>query len=400
MPPSDKKKKSVRPAKSAARPKSRATAAKSKSAPGQHPLLRPHLLDLAPYPPGKPIEEVQREYGLTNVVKLASNENPLGPSPLAVAEMKRLAGEMHLYPDGGGYYLKRKLAAALGVSPEEIILGNGSDEITIFLALAYLREGRNIVTSNYAFIRYLMAARLVNADVRLTIMKDFRHDIDATIDAVNESTALVFLDNPCNPTGAMINKRELGRLLRAVPASTLVVIDEAYFEFASSDKDYPDTLALRRKHPNLIITRTFSKAYGLAGLRIGYGVAPAEVIRDLDRVRPPFNANRLAQAAAAAALDDEAHLSRSREVNERGRSYLTDYFSHSGLAVVPSHANFILVDVSSRWPSGQWVYEELLKRGVIVRPMGGYGLKNHIRISIGRARENAALLNALKELEG
>lgn len=374
------------------------------------PLLR-HLLSLQAYPPGKPIEEVQRETGLADVVKLASNENPLGPSPKAVAAMQAAAGEMNLYPDGGGFYLKRKLAAALtdalaartaspsaGVAPEEIVLGNGSDEITLFLALCYLEAGRSIVTSQYAFVRYRMAAQLAGAETKLVPMPDFRHDAAALAAAVDETTQLIFIDNPCNPTGAMMNAEELKSLLEAVPPRVLVVVDEAYYEFASDDEAYPDTLALREEFPNLIVTRTFSKAYGLAGLRIGYGIARPEVVRDLDRVRPPFNTNRMAQAAALAALDDTAHLERSLANNKKGMSYLADEFDSLGLTVVPSWGNFYLVDFSSTGQSGAAIAEALMARGIIIRPMAGYGLTSHARISIGTAEENERLIAELGEV--
>ena len=245
-----------------------------------------------------------------------------------------------------------------------------------------------------------MAARLVNAGVKLVAMPDFRHDTKALAAAGKpQYLAAVFVDNPGNPTGTMITKRELGALLRAVPGRVPVIVDEAYYEYACGDTDYPDTLKLRRSHPNLIITRTFSKAYGLAGLRIGYGIASPEIIRDLDRVRPPFNTNRMAQIAAAAALDDEVHLRRSRETNAKGLAYLQAQLEKLGLRCVPSFANFVLVDVSGRFESGGYVYEELLRRGVIVRPMTGYGLPGFVRISIGRSSENRALIKALKDIK-
>jgi len=368
---------------------------KSKSTSSSTPL-HSHLSALAPYPPGKPIEEVQREYGLKHVVKLASNENPLGPSPRALRAMAAAAGEMNLYPDGAGHYLKLALAKKLGVTPEEIVLGNGSDEITLFLALAYLGPGRSLVTSNYAFVRYVMAAQLVNAEPRIVPMKNFRHDPRALAAAVTKSTALVCVDNPCNPTGTILKKAELAKLLRAIPAHVPVLVDEAYYEFACGDPEYPDTLALRKRHPNLIITRTFSKAYGLAGLRIGYGIARPEIVRDLERVRPPFNTSRMAQAAALAALGDAPHLNRSVKVNDQGKQYLLKQLARLGIPCVPTHANFILADFSGRCESGAALYEQLLRRGVIVRPMGGYGLANHLRISIGTAEENSALLTALQ----
>lgn len=363
--------------------------------------LHPHLEALAPYPPGKPIEEAQREYGLDHFIKLASNENPLGPSPKALKAMATVAGEMNLYPDGAGFYLKRELAAKLGVTPEEIVLGAGSDEITVFLALCYLGPGVNIVTSECAFVRYRMAAQMMGAETKLVPMRDLAHDAKALAAAVDKNTRIVFIDNPCNPTGAMTPDAELGRgLIHSVPPETLIVIDEAYYEYAVADPAYPDTMKFRKKHPNVIITRTFSKAYGLAGLRVGYGIARPEIVRDLERVRPPFNVNRMAQAAAVAALGDARHVERAVKLNEKGRAWLTRGMEKLGARVYPSWANFLLVDFAALGVAGGVVYEELMRRGVIVRPMGGYGLRNMVRISIGLMEENQILVAALKEILG
>lgn len=374
-----------------------ADAASREPAPYQTPL-HPHLLSLEPYPPGKPIEEVQREYGLEEVIKLASNENPLGPSPKAQKAMAHAAAEMNLYPDGAGFYLKRALARKLGVTPREIVLGNGSDEITLFLALAYLGPRFSAVTSDLAFVRYRMAAQLVGAEATIVPMKRFRHDPAALAAAVQPSTRLIFIDNPCNPTGTIVNKSELARLLREIPERVLVVLDEAYHEYARHDPQYPDTLALRKKHPNLIVKRTFSKAYGLAGLRIGYGIAHPAVIEDLERVRPPFNANRMAQAAALAALEDTAWLGRVVRTNDEGKEQLAKLFKDVGLKAVPTWANFFLVDLSKTEFAGMELYQALLEEGIIVRPMGGYGLERFVRISIGTRAENNKLAQVLTDL--
>ena len=361
------------------------------------PLHR-HLKTMAPYPPGRPIEDIQREYGLDDVVKLASNENPLGPSPHAVKAMQVTSAEMNLYPDGDGYRLKQALAKNLGVGPEEIVLGAGSDEITTLLAQCYLGPGRSIVTSKYSFIRYAMAARVMDAPIRLAPMKRFRHDSSALAGAVGRSTKLLFIDNPCNPTGAMMTRRELTRLLNSVPERVLVVVDEAYYEYARSDPNYPDTLDLWRRFPNLIITRTFSKAYGLAGLRIGYGIARPEIVNDLNRVRSPFNTNRMAQAAAVAALDDRVHLRRSIATNDKGKIYLEGELKALELRCVRTWANFILTDFTPRGRTGSEIYEALLRRGIIVRPMAGYGLNGCARISIGTPAGNRKLIRALKSV--
>lgn len=360
-------------------------------------LLR-HLESLAPYPPGKPIEEVQREYGLTEVVKLASNENPVGPSPRALDAIREVAAEVNLYPDGGGYYLKQALAKKLNVEPEELVLGNGSDEITLFLALCYLEPGCNIVTSDLAFVRYRMAAQIKNTETILVPMKHFAHDTVSIAKAVNLQTRLVFLDNPCNPTGAMVSAQELKQLLDCIPDDVLVVADEAYYEYAQHDSAYPDTLTLRKTYPNLIVTRTFSKAYGLAGLRIGYGIARPDIIRDLDRVRPPFNTNRVAQAAAIAALGDTDHLKQSVATNEKGRKHLVPALEKLGVRCQPTWGNFVLADIEATGWTGVDLNEALLTKGVIVRPMGGYGLPHHLRISFGLPEEHERLIEALTDI--
>ncbi len=364
---------------------------------GVTPRLNPHLRKLQPYPPGKPIEEVQREYGLDDVIKLASNENPFGPSPSAVGIMASSAADMHVYPDGSGYFLKQDIANRLGVGVDELILGNGSDDITTFLSQCYLSRRKGLVTSNYAFVRYRMAAMAMNAPLTLVPMKNMRHDLSSMVEVVDRSTAMICLDVPCNPTGTIVTRGRLVAFLKRVPEEVLVLLDQAYFEYAGSDRKYPDGLELRKQHPNLVVTRTFSKAYGLAGLRIGYAVANPDLISDLDRVRPPFNTNRMAQMAARAALDDRAYLGRCIKANRRGMEQLGKGFTRLGLKYWPSHANFILVDVGRSCVD---VGEALLCMGVVTRPMAGLGLKNCLRISIGRAAENRRCLTALQELLG
>jgi len=361
------------------------------------PTLNPHLGSIQPYPPGKPIEEVQREYGLQSVIKMASNENPLGPSPRALKAMAKAAREVNLYPDGAGFYLKAALAAKLGVAAEEIVLGNGSDEITGFLAQCYLGPGRELVTSDYAFLRYAMAAQLVDAQATLVPMRAMRHDLKAIGAAISPATTMLCLDIPCNPTGSSLGRRELATFLKKIPPAVIVVLDQAYFEYAQADPEYPDGLAMRRHHPNMVVTRTFSKAYGLAGLRIGYAVMPARMARDLDRVRPPFNTNRLAQAAALAALDDTAHLRRSIRVNAAGLTQLESGLRKLGVKTWPSRANFLLADLRC---DARRAFEELLKLGVVTRPMSGYGLTSSLRISIGAAAENRRCLAALARVLG
>lgn len=360
------------------------------------PQVNRHLKRLQPYPPGKPIEEVQRAYGLDSVIKLASNENPLGPSPRALKAMTEVASEMHLYPDGAGYYLKEALAEWLGVKTDCLILGNGSDEILSLLGHAYLSRKRGIVTSEFSFVRYRMVAEEAGSPCTLVPMTGMSHDADALAAAVGPETAMVCLDVPGNPTGTLMPKRDLLRLLRAIPKETIVLLDQAYFEYACDDPRFADGLKLRREFPNVVVTRTFSKAFGLAGLRIGFMVARPEIINDLERVRPPFNANRMAQSAALAALGDKAFLRRSVQVNVKGKKKLEDGLTKLGCCFWHSATNFLLVDLGR--PAGP-VFQALLEKGVVVRPMPPSMNDGRVlRISIGTPAENTRCLKALREV--
>lgn len=358
-------------------------------------LYREELQPLVPYPPGMPIEEVQRQYGLTEVVKLASNENPCGPSPRAVEALKAEAPELHRYPESACYYLRSELAGRLGVPPEHLIFGAGSDEIVALMALAYLRPGDNIVTSDHAFIRYEMGATMMGAATRKVQRKDWRADVDALLAAVDSSTRFVFIANPDNPLGTGISAAEVERLLNGLPASVVLVLDEAYFEYACDTPDYPNSMGLAQRFPNLVVTRTFSKAYGLAGLRIGYAIAQPDFWDPVERVRPPFNVSRAAQAAALAALSDTEHLRKSRETNRQGMAVLQEKLAAMGLDTVPSAGNFLLVEFGAAAPQ---VFDALLRRGVIVRPVGIYQLPNHLRISIGLPGENQVFVRALEQV--
>jgi histidinol-phosphate aminotransferase len=309
--------------------------------------------------------------------------------------MHEAAGEMNLYPDGAGYYLKNALSERLGVKPEEIVLGNGSDELMALLAQAYLNPKRELITSAYSFVRYPMVAGLVGAKATLVPMKDMCHDLEGLAAAVTPATALICLDLPGNPTGTIVSKRALVKFLKSIPPEVMVVLDQAYFEFAEGDPNFPDGFTLRRQFPNLIVMRTFSKAYGLAGLRIGYAVARPEIIDGIERVRPPFNANRMVQAAALAALDDKAHLRKAVQNNTRGLELFQKGFKALGLKSWPSWANFILVDIGR---DCRQAFTELLKLGVVTRPMAGYGLTTFLRISIGTPAENRRCLAALKQV--
>lgn len=356
------------------------------------PRPRRHIPAITPYPPGKPIEEVQREYGLDSVVKLASNENPLGPSPRAIDAMARVAREMNLYPDGYGYLLKKALARKFRMPMDAIVLGNGSDEISDMIASAYLSPTNNVVISEHDFISYKLAAMMAGCRFKEVPLKNWRVDLKAMLKAIDSSTKLVCIANPTNPVGGMVTRKEFEPFLKKVPPRVLILLDEAYAEYVTT-RAYPNGLRYIRDHPNLIVTRTFSKAYGLAGLRIGYGFAHPEIVRNFDRVRPPFNTTRIAQAAALAALGDATHVRRTRETNRRGMKTIESGLRKLGLEWVPSRANFILFDTQRPAVA---VAESLLRQGVIARPVGLYGLPTHLRVTVGLAGENRRFLRALR----
>lgn len=356
-------------------------------------LATPGVQGLSPYQPGKPIEELEREYGVTNAVKLASNENPLGPSPLAVSAARAALSDIHRYPDGNGFALKNALAHWHGVTPESITLGNGSNDILEQLARAFVQPENEVVFSDHAFAVYPIVTRAVGARPSVANTRNWGHDLDAMQAAVNSRTRLVFIANPNNPTGTWVKAKELEAFIRAMPAHVLVAVDEAYFQYVS-EPDYPDTIAWVAKYPNLITTRTFSKAYGLAGLRVGYGVSSPEIADILNRVRQPFNVNSLALAAATAALGDEVHVARTVQLNREGMRQLTGAFTELGLKHIPSVGNFVCVDCGR--PAAP-LYERLLRAGVIVRPVANYGMPNHLRITVGLPEENQRFIVALKQ---
>lgn len=355
--------------------------------------LNPSLKTLPTYQPGRPIEEVARELGLPadSIIKVASNENPFGPSPLAIAAMQKAVANVHLYPDGNAFYLKQKLAAKLGVETSNLVLGNGSNEIIEFIGHALLGPDTDIVVSQYCFAIYPIVAKMFGATVTTVPAKSFGHDLSAMLTAITTKTRAVFIANPNNPTGTLASREELVDFVNRVPDDVLLVMDEAYIEFLEDPVDFIPLIRLGARK-NLILMRTFSKIYGLAGLRIGYGIASAELISALEKIRQPFNANLISQSAALAALDDDAHVRQTRENNFRGLNFFTGAFRKLGLEYVPSYANFILVRVGE----GQQVFEAMQKLGVITRPMGGYQLPEWIRISIGTAQENQRCLEALK----
>jgi histidinol-phosphate aminotransferase len=353
------------------------------------------LQTLPVYQPGRPIEEVARELGLDpdSIIKLASNENPLGPSRLAVAAMRKAAGTVNLYPDGNAFYLKRKLAAKLGVAPENLVLGNGSNEVLEMLGHMLLSPEAEAVVSQYCFAVYPIVTALFGAQLKVVPAKDYGHDLDAMLAAISPRTRIVFVANPNNPTGTTVAPADLEKFVGAVPPEVVVALDEAYIEFLEEPLDLVSKIREGRL-PNVILMRTFSKIYGLAGLRLGYGIANPEFIAQLEKIRQPFNINLLAQAGAIAALDDTAHAEKTRQVNKRGLKLYSRQFRKMGLEYVPSEANFILVRVGD----GQRTFNELQKLGVITRPMGGYQLPEWIRISIGTPKENKRCLEALQSV--
>src|SRR5437870_3140052 len=355
-------------------------------------LVPPWIRTLAPYAPGKPIEELERELGIRDSIKLASNENPLGPSPKALAAITAALGDLHRYPDGSAFYLKRRLAERLGVSEAEVIVGNGSNEIIELAVRTFLRPGDEAVMADQAFVVYRLVVQSAGGSSRMVPLRDFTHDLEAIAAAVTPRTRLVFLGNPNNPTGTIFRRAAWSAFLGRLPEHLLVVADDAYAEYVE-DPEYPDTIRERGDGRVAVLSlRTFSKLYGLAGLRVGYGVASGPVIDALDRIRQPFNVNALALAGALAALDDEEHVRRTLAANRAGMAFLVDAFRALGLAHVPSAANFVLVRVGD----GARVYEALLRRGVIVRPMAVYGFPEHVRVTVGTEAENARFVAALR----
>jgi len=359
-------------------------------------LVPEWIRTLAPYSPGMPIEELERELGIRDSIKLASNENPLGPSPRALEAIRAALADLHRYPDGSAFYLKRRLAARLGVAVEELVVGNGSNEIIELVVRAFLRPGDEAVMADQAFVIYRLVVQAAGGTPRLVPLRDFTHDLDAIAAAIGPRTRLVFLANPNNPTGTIFRRGAWETFLRRVPPHVVVVADDAYAEYVE-DREYPDTIRSRGDGSVAVVTlRTFSKLYGLAGLRVGYGVGSAAVIDAIGRIRQPFNVNALALVGALAALDDEEHVRRTLAVNREGMAYLVAAFRRLALEHVPSAANFILVRVGEAAP----VYQALLRRGVIVRPMDAYGFPAHVRVTVGTRAENERFIDALGAVLG
>lgn len=357
-------------------------------------LAVPGVQRLHAYQPGKPIEALERELGLSNIVKLASNENPLGPSPYVLENIQASLKDLSRYPDGSGFILKHALAQKYGLNTDQITLGNGSNDLLELIARTFVSPGQPIVFSEHAFAVYPLVAQALGAKAVIVPAKQWGHDLTAMQAAINEETRLVFIANPNNPTGTWVNKTALETFLNALPPTVLVVVDEAYFEYVD-EPDYPNSLEWLATYPNLIVVRTFSKAYGLAGLRVGYAIAHPDIADLLNRVRQPFNVNNLALIAASTALKDLVHLEDSLTINRAGMQQLTQAFTQLGLTYIPSVGNFVSVYVGD----GAQMYTHLLQAGVITRPIGGiYNMPHHLRISIGLKEENEQLINALKKL--
>lgn len=356
-------------------------------------LANPQLRDLAVYEPGKPIEETASKLGVDpdSIIKLASNENPLGPSPKAIEAMHAALENVQLYPDGGSFYLREALAVRLGFTPENIILGNGSNEVIEFLGHAFLHRGDDVITSEYAFIAYKLIATLFGACTIETRSPDYQQDLEAILDTITPKTRVIFIANPNNPTGALISQDKIDKFMSRLPENIIVVFDEAYFEFLDSP---PDTLQYVRDGRNIVVLRTFSKIHGLAGLRIGYGVARPDLIAVLEKTRQPFNVNSIAHAGALTALKDEAHQRETKRLVDQGRAYLQEQFAAMKLHFVPGAANFIMVNVGD----GAAVFQKLLARKIIVRPLKGYQLPEWVRISVGTMEQNKQCIAGLKEI--
>src|SRR5438445_4839810 len=357
-------------------------------------LANEHILGIAPYEPGKPIEELERELGIANPIKLASNENPLSPSDRVQKAILAALSALNRYPDGSGFYLRQALAKRHGVGQDQIVLGNGSNELIELVVRTFLRPGDEAVVPHPSFVVYPMIVQAAGGVRVMVMLKEHRLDLEAMARAITPMTKIVFIANPNNPTATIVTADEVSHFVSRLPERTIVVFDEAYIEFALGP-DFPDTLEYVKQGRKVVTLRTFSKAASLAGLRVGYGVADADCIALMNRIRQPFNVNALAQVAALAALEDESHTLECVRMIEAGRHYLYDEFNALGVKYVPSRANFILVDVGR---SASDIYQRLLKEGVIVRPMTPFGMESALRITVGTPQENRRLVKALRNV--
>lgn len=357
-------------------------------------LVRENICRLKPYVPGKPIEEVEREYGITNIVKLASNENPLGPSPKAVAAMSQALNSVGLYPDGACFSLKRALARHWGVREEELFIGNGSDEIIHNIGITFLSPGDEIIQGDPSFSQYETSATLCSSGCVMVPLKDFTFDLDAMADAITDETRIIYVTNPNNPTGTSVSQKDVDRLMDRLPERVIAIFDEAYYEYVDRP-DYPNVYEYVKAGANAIILRTFSKAYGLAGLRVGYGIMRSELVACLNQVRQPFCVNSIAQVGAVASLQDPEQVPNTRKLNSESKRYLYSEFERMGLAFIPTDANFIFVDIKR---DCRQVFVEMLKRGVIVRTGDIFGYPTYIRVTTGLPEDNRRLIETLSEV--
>ncbi len=357
-------------------------------------LVKENIEKIGTYQPGKPIEELKREYGIKEVVKLASNENPLGPSPKAVEAIIASVNSINRYPDSHGFYLKEKLSQKSGVKSDSIFLGNGSDEIIQLITQAFLLPGEEVIMGDPTFSFYQIVVVTAGGKEVMVPLKNFSYDLPSMADRITSQTKLIFINTPLNPTGTIVKKKDFEDFLKQVPSDVILVLDEAYGEYAT-DEFFPNFLNYLGSGKKIFILRTFSKIYGLAGLRIGYGIAQSYLVSCLNKIKGPFNTNSLAQAAALAALDDEEHLEKSLANNQNGLTYLYSELNKLEIEYLPTQANFFLIKIGENAPG---VYESLLKEGIIVRNMAGYGLQHYLRISVGLPAENEKFIKALKEV--
>lgn len=357
-------------------------------------LAKPSLFTIKPYVPGRPIEEVKRELGLSKVIKLASNENPYDISPKVKKAVEKAIDSLNRYPDGDCFYLRQELARILRVSSKQLIFGNGSDELIVFAARAFLKQGDEVIVAQPSFLIYDIASKLEGAKVVAVPLKEFHYDLEGMKRSITKKTRIIFLGNPDNPAGTYFTQYSFERFMRDIPSDILVFCDEAYYEYVQA-KDYVDSVALLKKFKNLFVTRTFSKMYGLAGLRIGYGIGSEELVDILNRVREPFNVNSLAQVAALACLKDQPYYEKIAEKVEEERQFLYKSFDRLNLKFIKSCTNFILIQMDRN--AGD-IVKKLLSKGIIVRDMSGWGLNNYFRVTIGNEKENKTLVKALEEV--
>ncbi len=354
-----------------------------------------YIKNLVPYPPGKPIEELEREYGIKDSIKLASNENDLGPSPKAVEKLKKVIEKLHRYPDGSSYYLKKAISEKFECKMENIVLGNGSNELIDFICRVFIRPGRNAISSKPSFLVYSKMVQITGGENRIIPLRNNTHDLKGIRDAIDENTRIIFLDNPNNPMGTVIKRADFDSFLRDLPTHLIVVMDEAYGEFVPNNTDWADAITFFKRDERIVMLRTFSKAYALAGLRIGYGIMNREISSLLERVRQPFNVNLMAQEAALSALSDENHLKVTLENNRKEMIRIKKELETLGCAPLESNTNFMLIET---FRDAKAVYEEMLRHGVIIRSMSSYGFPTYIRLTIGTREENNRFLKAFKKV--